>query len=235
MFTKVDRRSVADDVIEQVAGSIQSGQYGAGDKLPSEFELAESFGVGRSTVREALKVLEVLGLIRRGNDGAFVNQDYERTGLSRYLHADMLARRIDIIHLYQARRLLEVELVQLATAHLEEGDFDKLRELCQTMESTPVEKLEDYVGLDKEFHRTICTAASNPYLIQLWEVTYDMFLTLRRQIGLTREDLELSNIRHRKLVEALNDRNPNDLRMVVIESLALGEKDLVEAIEQTAE
>src|SRR5699024_5132251 len=101
-----------------------------------------------------------------------------------------------------------------------------------SMEETSWQQLDDYVAMDRTLHLTICSAAGNPFLRQLWEVTYDTFLDLRRKIGLTPEDLQLSNERHRKLVEALTKRDPEAVRHEIIESLSLGERDLVEAVEQ---
>ena len=230
MFTKVAKKSVANDVIDQIVDSVRRGALSFGDKLPSEHELAERFGVGRSSVREALKALEVLGLIRRSHDGAIINEAYPREGLSWQLYSELVVQQIDIIHLYKARRVLEVELGKEAAKLIDADDVAALHALCDRMEMTSREQLDEYVTLDRLLHQKISEIGGNPFLSQVWQLTYDLFLEMRLKIGLNSEDLAVSDERHRVLVHALAERDEDLVEGTIIDSLAIGEKSMMRAV-----
>lgn len=232
MFERVDRKTLSNAVIDQVMEMVRSGKLRPGDQLPTEHKLSQVLGVGRSSVREALKALEVLGMIRRDNEGSFVSEEYPLDTLSQLLGTDLLLRQLDAKHVYQARRILELELGALAAEYVTDQDIAKLEYLCERMEKTPVSDTESYVKLDRQFHTNISEVAGNPVLQRMWEIAYSMFLDLRQRAGLSREDFILSNERHRTLVRALRRRDPQSVRRTIEDTLEIGEQSLVRAIEQ---
>lgn len=231
MFERVDKKTVSNAVIEQVVEMIRSGKLGPGDQLPTEHKLSEVLGVGRSSVREALKALEVLRIIRRDNEGSFVSEEYPLDALSQLLGTDLLLRQLDAKHVYQARRILELELGAIAADNVTGQDLAKLEDLCVRMERTPLGDIDLYVKLDRQFHTRISEVAGNPVLQRMWEIAYSMFLSMRQRAGLSREDFIISNERHRKLVQALAQRDPQAVRSTIEDTLQIGERSLVEAIE----
>lgn len=227
LFTKIERTMVSDSVIDQITELIRSGKLKPGDQLPSEHGLSELLGVSRSSVREALKALETLGMIRRDQAGSFVNENFSVSALSKLLYTEMLTRKLKIIHLYQTRQLLETYLGALAAANLTDTELMELERLCVEMEMTPDTQVQDHVNLDKEFHRRLCDIAGNPLLTRLWELAFEVLLEVRQQIPFTAWDIRHSDKRHRLLIEALRARDPELVKETISETLEAGERNLV--------
>lgn len=232
VFTRVDKSTVTDTVITQIMELIRTGALRAGDRLPTEHGLSEQLGVGRSSVREALKALETLGLVVRRKEGSFVSTEMSMPALTKALYVDMLAREVEIRHLYQARRLLECELGEIATKSLSDEDLDELDALCAKMEATPDTDVQQHVALDRQFHVTLSELAGNPVMTRLWEVTFEVLLELRQRIPFTPENIRHSDARHRLLMTALRERDPEKVRRTIDETLTNGEARLVERLEQ---
>ncbi len=232
VFTRVDRSSVSDTVIDQIMALISTGALKSGDRLPTEHGLSEQLGVGRSSVREALKALEMLGLVTRRKEGSFVSAEMSMLALTKALYVDMLARELKIRHLYQVRRLLECELGELAATDLEDDDLAELEALCLAMESTPDTDIQRHVKLDRQFHRTLSELAGNPVMTRLWEVTFEVLLEIRQRIPFTPQNIRHSDDRHRVLLDALRERDPAKVRQAIAETLEDGETRLVERLAQ---
>lgn len=227
VFTRVDKTTVSDTVIDQIIGLIRSGQLKAGERLPSEHGLVEQLGVGRSSVREALKALEALGLVTRRKEGSFVSEDFSMPALTKTLSLGLLSQELEIRHLYHARRMLETHLGELAAATITDDDLDDLDALCTSMELTPDDQIAQHVRLDREFHQTIAELAGNPVLTRLWEVAFEVLFEVRQRIPFTPQNIRHSDKRHRILMAALRDRDAKGVRRIINETLETGEQMLV--------
>jgi len=225
-FRKVEKRAVADEIIEQLLTLIRSGKLKSGDRLPSEMDLMAAFGVGRSSVREALKALEYTGVIEKTTGGAVVSGTFPSTPMSYLLSADKVVRSLQVAKLYEARRILEVELAVLALPNVGEDDIIEMRELCDAMENLNTSSMDEYMKLDRRLHQAICNLSGNPLLARMWEISYDMFIDMRLSVPVSEDFLRTSNERHRLLVNALAESDAQKLRDTVSGSLALGEEDL---------
>jgi GntR family transcriptional repressor for pyruvate dehydrogenase complex len=227
LFTRVDKTTVPDTVMGQVMDLIRSGALKPGDRLPTEHGLSEQLGVGRSSVREALKALEALGLVKRRKEGSFVSEDLALPAYARAMYLDMLAQQLEINHVYQARRLLETELGALAVQNMTEEDLEELEALCREMEQTPDDQVQKHVQLDRRFHETISELAGNPVLTRLWGVAFDILFEIRQRIPFTPQNIRHSDVRHRLLLEALRSRDAERVRQTITETLVTGERMLV--------
>lgn len=230
VFAKIDRTTVADTVMEQIIELVRTGQLKPGEKLPGEHALVEHFGIGRSSIREALKALEVLGFIKRSQEGSFVSKDLEMPAFTKTLYHDILAQHAEIHHLYQARQLLETQIGELATAYVTDDDLEELQAMCEAMETTPDDQVQQHVNLDRNFHCRISELAGNPVLTQLWELTFEVLFKIRQRIPFTPQNIRHSDERHRLLMTALRERNPTRVRKIISETLEIGEQQLVEML-----
>lgn len=196
---------------EAIAGQliqlIMNGDYKPGERLPSEFELAARFKAGRGAVREALKALSIVGLVRvmRGK-GTFVSgrETFLTRPLSLGVKADTGLRR-----LIEARKLVEVELAGLAA---ERANEDQIRaiETCLVRMRTSIEpeQSEEYLDADVGFHFGIAAAADNFILSQ--------FMTLIRNLmqQWISESLSLAGVaieslrQHRRILAAIRNHKP---------------------------
>ncbi len=144
--------------------SIQAGRAAEGERLPSETKLAEQAGVSRSTVREALRILQQGGLIERASPKVMVVSRHIDGPAHRELTAALHRRNVTFHHLHEALLTIEPELTRLATERASDAEIAALRANVDAQER----HLEDYVEwcrLDEEFHLAIAEMSGNPALI----------------------------------------------------------------------
>lgn len=167
---RLARLTLADRIFEQLREQIIAGRVVAGETIPSEQEIGEAFGVGRTTVREALHGLVSSGfVVRRGR--ALVVKD-PNTIDPITLDLAVFSSRSSIHHLYAARRLLEVETARLAAQHRTTADLDELRRCLELLDTDDAER---YHGADPEFHAAIARASGNPVLAQMFLAAQGVF------------------------------------------------------------
>ncbi|MBD8548932.1 FadR family transcriptional regulator [Sphingomonas sp. CFBP 8760] len=154
-------RVVIDGILEQIA----AGRYVVGDKLPTERMVAESFSVARTTVREAMVALEMLGIIdmRRGSGVYVVGLPDENTST-----ADL---DIGAFELIEARRIVEGEIAALAARYVTDAQLARLEALVADMEHPDVQKAE---AADRAFHIVVAEASGNGALRAASEYLWDM-------------------------------------------------------------
>lgn len=165
----VARLTLADALIEEVKRLIARGEVAPGDRLPSEAELCRRFQVGRSTVREAMKALALLGLVEIApGHGTRVRPDAPSwLGRERALRlqlAEWNAREV-----YEAREALEVALAALAAQRADHDDRAALGAACAAMRVALADDAA-FVRANLQFHRALAAAARNAVLSELYEV-----------------------------------------------------------------
>ncbi len=150
-------------VLEKIESDLREGRLGPGDRLLPERELATTLGVGRSSVREALRVLEVMGLIRTATGsgptaGAIVTAT-PHGGLAQLLRLQVAAQGFPIPDVYETRLLLE----EWAVAHLAGRHDADLSDAQATLEAMDADGLsaEEFLALDTQFHLRLTDAAGN--------------------------------------------------------------------------
>lgn len=144
-----------------------------GDLLPNEAELSQLLGIGRSTLREAMRSLAFLGIVeaRPGVGTRFVG-DASRM-MDGLLLGGLLQSRKDIDDLCEARLVLETETARLAALRASTENLKRLRELRVRMEDKSLERAE-FVALDLDFHMEIAAASGNAILARLLKATRDL-------------------------------------------------------------
>ncbi|MFI0977945.1 FadR/GntR family transcriptional regulator [Streptomyces sp. NPDC021093] len=146
------RKSLVDSIVEQLRDQLTDGEWSVGDRIPTEHVLAEQLGVGRNTVREAVRVLVHAGLLesRQGN-GTFVRSTADPAAVLRGMqHADVL----DVLEL---RVALEAEAARLAAVRRDEDDLRALRAALAELH----EQGDRAADADLAFHRGIVEATHN--------------------------------------------------------------------------
>ncbi len=178
----------------------------AGDKFPSEKELAIGFGVSRGTIRESVKVLEILGLIeRKAGGGTFIKQSPNQALLMQILF-NTSVERFKIKDLADIRFILEKRVIELAIERVNESDIQTLEGLISQIEhKLQQEPSADISELGAEFHRKVIEVARNPVLSQL---AY-LWLTFFNKISLIKGAVPSSFYiyDHRPLLEAIRTKD----------------------------
>ncbi len=173
-------------VTEQLVDRIRSGGYAEGDRLPAERELARELGVSRIVVREALRGLSEQGLVEiRPGVGTFV------TSLDTAVTVRMLSRyirqsRLNPVHLFEVRRLLEPALAEKAAERADASAIEAMRANLQRTQNAverlggEAEQAEAFAWADLEFHELMAEATGNPLYVVLLYPLLDNLLGLRR-------------------------------------------------------
>lgn len=192
---------MVDQVIDQLRDSVTAGEYPVGTKIPTEPALAETLGVGRNTVREAVRALAHGGILEvRQGDGTYVRATSEVSGALRRLCGSELREVL------QVRRCLEVEGARLAATARTEDDLAELWQLLARRDELQREQaVDDFVRADAELHFAIVRSAHNTVLTELYRGLTEVVLA---SVATTTHDTEAAaHIRHRGLVEAIDARD----------------------------
>jgi len=190
--------------LDWIRQQIESGTWPVGSRIPTENELVATIGVGRNTVREAVKSLTSTGVleIRRG-EGTYVLSTSEVDGtLGRWFAI------ADLVSVHELRRALELEAVSLACQRRTDADLDRLDRLLshRSHRGTSPTELEEFAAADVEFHVAVVDAAHSPML-------GNIFKSVRTQIRQVYDfnagayDPSDSDSTHEDLIEAIRDRN----------------------------
>jgi DNA-binding FadR family transcriptional regulator len=222
-FKTVQQRKLGDQVIQQLQEKISLGAFKPGDKIPTEPELMSMFGVGRSTIREAVRVMVNAGLleVRRG-DGTYV---LDRTASLEPLEHRL--RRATILEVYEVRRILELEIAKLAAQRRTDDDLSCMREsLNQRCEARRTNDNRAYVDSDLAFHSAIAVASQNSVLIDLY-LSFSNVLRDALEELVSDNDLYQNQIAmHEKLLEAIERKDVKAAEYWTAENLDRTTKDL---------
>src|SRR2546427_8600018 len=155
-FPRVARASLSDHIVEQITGLISRGALRPGDRIPSEKQLCLQFGVGRTSVREALRSLSVMGVLKSHmGDGTFVTDD--ATFLERSFQWGLLLNSKIVEDLIETRLMLESHTAYLAAAKATAEDLEQAREAVRRMQASLADPAQ-YLEHDLQFHLTIARA-----------------------------------------------------------------------------
>jgi GntR family transcriptional repressor for pyruvate dehydrogenase complex len=153
-------------VVDQILSSIQDGSLSAGERLPSEAKLAELTGVGRTSVREALAALRLMGVIEtRVGAGSYVSAALDSGAMSSDIAeeiANAISKSEEAHQLQEARAVFECGLVRLAAARWSPEKAETFEDLLSRMSScVNRECYEDYIRLHRDFHLMLAQATDN--------------------------------------------------------------------------
>lgn len=195
--------AVTDEAIQKIKAMIVNGELAPGDRLPPEKELSERLGLSRSSMREAVKALEVIRVldVRRG-DGTYV------TSLEPQLLLEAISFVVDlhddasILEIFEVRRMLEPAATAMAARTIGADDVAKLRDEVAAVD--PATDVENLVRHDLEFHRDIVALSGNAYLASLIDTLTSRTIRARVWRGLTQAgSVERTLAEHDAIVDAL--------------------------------
>lgn len=209
-FNPVKQSRVSEGVITQIKQSIILGHFKAGEKLPSERELAEEFRVSRMAIREALRALEFSGFIeiRQGiNGGAFITDlTFEHLG-DAFLDL-FLANKVSIPEMLQVRLLIEPEVARLATLNINPMYAEKLREALEIEELPPTTLLKD-IEAKQNFHFILAEMSGNRFLEAIVRSLLKLTKNLVLAVDAGPRFIHPAGM-HRKVAEAVFSGNPEE-------------------------
>ena len=210
----------ADQVIQHVASLIERGELRPGDRLPPERELAQALGVSRPTVRAGLHALAAMGVTEsRQGAGTFITGGPPRLGAGPLSFLAAL-HGFTRDQMFEARKILEVGAVGLAA---ELGLADKLAPMAEEVTGMFANLSEPQTFLlhDIRFHRAVAAAGGNPVVLALVEMVSSLVWEQRRMTVERAHDLKESAEMHRRIYQAIRDRDPERARAEMAKHLDL--------------
>jgi DNA-binding FadR family transcriptional regulator len=231
----IEFNSRVDKIACNLQEQISCGKLKPGERLPSERSLCSVFGVGRTTVREALKSLVVRGLVIRQGRGAVVTDPAVVSPANPDLPG--LAAQTSVRQLFELRKLIEVRVAGWAALRAVPDDVESMKRAIEA------ERMRDITAgnPNRMFHDALVKAAHNPALMQLYESGRNIFFRLPFYWKLF-DDAEVKNVRaarhelarrwHEQILRAIEEHDAAEAEGAMFQHLDIMEKDLVNRLQR---
>lgn len=207
---KTSRKPVYVQVVEQIRESIKQGELAPGDQLLPERELADHLGVSRTSVRQALAVLEGMGVIEiTPRDGAYVRQ-HSLEGAVESLTQVLFQERSQVDHLFEVRRIIETQAACLAAQRRTEANLKRLRELNRQYAAGLNDRDLAYQS-NMDFHLAIVETSKNPLLVEIMgtilTATVEVYANARQESLSGISNLAKFVDEHEQIISAIAQQN----------------------------
>jgi GntR family transcriptional repressor for pyruvate dehydrogenase complex len=211
------KEKVTDLVLIQIKESIMRGELTPGDRLPGASELASTLGVGISSVREAIKMLESMGAVEsRQGEGTFIC-DTCHDGAANAFEIQLMLLPRTAEYLVQFREMFETAYTQLAMSQATEEDLERVEAAVVALEKKVQEQSPDTLAESQDelnFHRSVLYCTHNPYVIKIGEVSLELFFQVV-QNRISPLNITDAAADHRTIYESLKHKDPDQLRQVL--------------------
>jgi DNA-binding FadR family transcriptional regulator len=211
------KESVVQSVINVLTDAIRSKELQPGDKIPPEPELAESLGVARSSVREAIKILTYLGVLEsKRSEGTFVCDGYKESMIDPMVYG-ILLNQDSFENLMELREMTEAGMMRLAIEHHEDRELDELEAILGEMKKAlelKENRVDTFFEADNRFHDKIAEMGKNPMADKINKVVRSLthavrYQTVSAMILSGKSDKLLDT--HVQLFNAIRERDDTDL------------------------
>ena len=214
----MEKQRVAEEIVGQLRSLILTGRYAAGEKLPPERQLAKDLGVNRASLREALKKLEHMGLVKiRQGDGTRVQDFMASAGIDLLSHLIPVVQsgaQLELVRdVMEFRRMYAREVARLAAERATDEDLERLHgiaDACDAPELGPAELLR----LDFDFYVALTQASRNRVLMMLINTTRPAVLAYSAFFGALMQDGGVVRRHHRALIRAVRARDRDEAARV---------------------
>ena len=203
----IKREVVAEQVAQKLLSLVQSGNLRPGQQLPPERELAVMLDVSRPSLREALRALSLLGVVRiRPGGGAFVTA-LEPEALLAPIHFFISLDAENLESLFDARILVESGIARLAASRISKAGIAKLKR-CLDAEGQDLDDVDQFIASDEVFHKTIFDAVDNPFLRKIATSLHVLGQASRELTGHIPGVIDQSLVDHRRILAAIVAKDP---------------------------
>ena len=210
---------IPEEIVDQIYRLIRDGVLNPGDRLPPERELAQQLNVSRASVREAMRLLELKGLVMtRPGAGTFITEDAVEAIVQAF--SSLLSNGANAAtDVFEMRLLLEPHVVSLATQRASDADIRCIREILDTQEAD-IAAGGTGVESDAEFHSAIANATKNSALIAVTQAISDILSQSRETSLQSPERSRLSLQSHRRILAAIQSRRPGEAEEAMHQHIA---------------
>ena len=219
-FKPIKKSNISDEIIDQIISKIKTGKLKSGDRLPSERELIGIFEVGRSSIREALKSLETIGIIKRNRKGTLINALEEEAYPVRLYQENMHS----IPEVFEARKTMEIEIAGLAAKR---ATYKQIREISKTIVDTT--DIHVFVASDISFHKMLVKTSQNSLLIYIYNmVTGLLFQTHQYYFLIEASSNKIPAKEKKEFINDINRYHRNILKAVESQDVFAAKKSMEE-------
>ncbi len=200
-------------VIEYINQQVEYGQLQKGDKIPTERQLVEILGIGRNSIREALKILEIIGIVdRKQGDGSYIRKDFHNW-VSEPMSIAFMLSETNKKEIFEFRNMIEVEIATLAAQRITDEEIEELKACYSKM----IEENEEEISAkyDKNFHSLLAKISKNMIIINSYnsmDYMLDLFIFDIRTDVVNSEGREVALTIHKGIFEAIINRDPKRAR-----------------------
>ena len=215
MLKAIRKTRIYEEVVSQMHELIREGKFKAGDQLPSERELAETFKVSRTSVREALRALETQGLvISRTGAGNFV-ADLPIESLVAPLVAMLIEEKDALADIFEMRKLIEPAIAAMAAERATKRDIERMKKILDKQQDE-VQRGSTGVEADAEFHFAIGQATQNHALEKLVSGLMEILSHSREESLQTPGRSQASIDSHRRILTAIEKHDKGQARAATL-------------------
>jgi GntR family transcriptional repressor for pyruvate dehydrogenase complex len=234
MLRAIKKTRIHEEVVTQVHDLIRQGKFKAGDQLPAERELAETFKVSRTSVREALRALETQGLIiSRTGMGNFV-VDLPIESLVAPLAKLLIQEKDALADIFEMRKLIEPRIASLAAQRATHRDIERMKRILATQKDA-VDRGETGVEADAEFHFAIARATHNQALEKLVSGLMEL-LSHSREESLQPPDRRTASIEaHRAIFSAIEQHDSRRSQKTMLHHIEQVEENVLSSRKSEAD
>lgn len=223
---RITRLSVTDEVAKRIRSEIQAGVYEIGQKLPTEMELRDRYGVSRSTIREAMRILQTNGFVElRPGTGAFVSAIHDRSESA--IRSWFIEKETELDEMMDVRVAVEPLALRLAIEKAETPELEQIAGVQeQFREAVATGDPMELARLDEEFHTRIIAASHNSLLIKINHLLVDAFREYRTRAFGIPENVSNAIGPHDRIVAGLLERDIAGAQSGMEEHLRISLEDI---------
>lgn len=227
---KIERVSITDQVVKQLQELIISGDIKIGDRLPTELDLCEQLGVGRSTVREAFRVLAATGMIEiKAGKGAFVCSD-NVSSFDNIKHW-FVEKHAELSELIEVRMAIEPLALRLAVKRASEPSLAQICEIHEAFKKAVKRNNNiELATLDESFHNAIIDASGNSLLIKIGKLIADPMMEFRTRSFAVTENVNHATVPHEAIMQSLIDKNEDLAVQAMMSHLEIAREDMEKVV-----
>ena len=212
--------SIPEKVIDEFRDALLRGDLKPGDRLPTENQLASKFSVSRIVVREAMKMLSVMGVveIKRGN-GTYITKNISASMIDPFIFSLIVGKKTPE-ELLDLREMLEIGILEIVLKRVTKDDMEKMAEAVKLLEEDSKRAEKDSEILNEHnlaFHYAFAQATHNPMIVKIAKALWEMFAFAIKKSTLKKTEESVQH--HRMILEALKEKDPEKARRAIRISL----------------
>jgi GntR family transcriptional regulator, transcriptional repressor for pyruvate dehydrogenase complex len=233
VISPVERNSVADQVAKKILDLVRTGNLKPGDQLPPERDLAQMLQVSRPSLREAMRGLQILGVVKSRQGGGAYISSLDAADLLGPLQFLITLNTQNVHALYESRALVDGGIARMAAERLSAADIERLRAMVVLQVNLVTDPLGFRVS-DLEFHRTIMESTGNPFLVRVAHSLYVLGMEYRRIASETPGVLKRSLADHEAIVAAFVARDPDAAEKAMLQHMMNVHHSTLDAMGESA-